>query len=113
MDQQSRQLANGYLALCVLGGLLPLRHITMFLIEHGFDTGEFFRQVYATRIGAFFTADVAATLVTLIVFIMAESKRTKLRRYWIAFLGLIIGVSLALPLFLYLRERQRMVDSVH
>jgi hypothetical protein len=99
------RLKHGYLALCFLGGLLPLRHIVLFFNEHGFDTAEFIRQIYATRIGAFFTADVTASLVVLIVFVIAEGRRAKMPRYWTSFLGLVIGVSLALPLFLYLREQ--------
>jgi hypothetical protein len=76
-----------------------LRHIVMFLMEHGFDTTEAIRQIYATRMGAFFTADVVASLVVLIVFAAVEGRRGQVPRYWLSFLGLIIGVSLAFPLF--------------
>jgi hypothetical protein len=98
-------LKHGYLALCLFGALLPLRHIVLFFVEHGFDTAEFMRQIYQTRIGAFFTADVVASAVVLIVFVAAEGRRLRIPRYWTSYLGLVIGVSLAFPLFLYLRQR--------
>jgi len=94
-----------YLPLCIFGGLLPLRHGILFLMEHGFDGAEAIRQIYATRMGAFFTADVAASLVVLIAFVVIEGRRSRVPRYWLSFGGLTIGVSLAFPLFLYLRER--------
>ena len=105
------RLKHMYLLLCLLGGLLPLRHVVLFMIENGFDTFEFVRQIYATRIGAFFAADVVASLVTLTVFVIVEGRRSRVPRYWISFVGLVIGVSLALPWFLYLRERQLSISA--
>jgi hypothetical protein len=95
-----------YLPLCFLGGLLPLRHLVLFLTEQGFDSTEAVRQIYATRMGAFFTADVVASLVVFIAFAVIEGRRSQVPRYWLSFLGLIIGVSLAFPLFLFMREKK-------
>jgi hypothetical protein len=106
MVPRKSRIAQVYLWLCVFGGLLPLRHIAMFFVEHGPDSREFIAQIYQTRVGAFFTADVVASAVVLAVFVAIESKRLGIRRYWVPYLGLIVGVSLAFPWFLYLRQRQ-------
>jgi len=94
-----------YLILCVLGTILPLRHLVLFFYEHGIDMTEFIHQIYATRIGAFFTADVVVSATVLVVFVVVEGRRIKMPRYLLPLLGLAVGVSLAFPWFLFLRHR--------
>ena len=49
--------------------------------------------------------DVLVSAVVLIVFMKIESRRRSIPRRWLPIAGLVlVGVSLALPLFLYLRE---------
>jgi len=64
-----------------------------------------FRQLFANRIGGFFGLDVLVSSVVLIRFVHAEGQRLGVRQLWLPILGLLtVGVSCALPLFLYLRE---------
>src|SRR2546425_10027992 len=96
---------NVYLVLCVLGLLLPSWQFLPWLIEHGFDSQLFIRELFANRIGGFFGADVIMSALTLFVFIGAEGRRLAMRNLWIPVVATIaVGVSLGLPLFLYLRE---------
>jgi len=65
----------------------------------------FARELFANRIGAFFGMDVLVSVVALVVFMRVERARLSIRRRWLPVLGLLtVGVSLGLPLFLYLRE---------
>ena len=49
--------------------------------------------------------DVLISSVVLVGFIRTEGRRLEVRRLWLPILGLLtVGVSCALPLFLYLRE---------
>ncbi len=100
------KLKTFYAIACVLGTLLPLRHFYHFLVAHGLDIPEFFSEIYATPIGAFFAADVSCSAVIFLVFIVAEGRRLRIPRYGLPTLGLMVGVSLALPWFLYLRQRR-------
>jgi hypothetical protein len=94
-----------YLFLCVLGVALPYSQFLPWLMENGLHIGLLFRQLFANRIGGFFGLDVLVSSVVLVGFIRAEGKRLSMRRLWLPIAGLLtVGVSFALPLFLYLRE---------
>lgn len=102
------QPATIYLALCVVGTVLPYSQFVPFLREHGFDLHVFFEQLFSTRIGAFFGWDVIVSSVVLWVLVVVEGRRTAMKRLWLPIAAnLAVGVSLGLPLFLYMREQQR------
>lgn len=95
-----------YLALCVAGTLLPYSQFVPFVREHGLDMRLFFDQLFSTRIGAFFGWDVIVSSVVLWVFVAVEGRRAAMRNLWLPIAAnLTVGVSLGLPLFLYMRER--------
>ena len=101
------RLKTVYLILCVLGVLLPYWQIAPWLVEHGLDLPLFFRQLFENRVGAFFGMDVIVSAAALLVFAGVEERRTGVRVVWLVALAVAaVGVSLGLPLFLYLRERR-------
>jgi hypothetical protein len=74
-------------------------------VEHGLNIDLFVEQLFGNRVSAFFAADVLVSGVVLIVFINSENSRLRAREKWLPIIALLtVGVSLALPLFLYLRE---------
>ncbi len=94
-----------YLALCFLGFLLPYWQFVPWLAQHGLNLTLFARELFVNRISAFFGMDVLVCAVALIGFIRVESRRIHIERRWLPVLAtLLVGVSLGLPLFLYLRE---------
>jgi hypothetical protein len=96
---------TAYLWLCVLGTALPYSQLVPFLRDHGLDLPLLGEQLFANRIGAFFGMDVIVSALVLCVFVAVEGRRSGMRRPWIPLAALVtVGVSLALPLFLYLRE---------
>jgi hypothetical protein len=98
---------NLYILLCVLGFALPYSQFLPWVMEHGLDMALFVRQLFANRIGGFFGMDVLVSAVTLIGFVRGEGSRLKMRGLWLPIVSvLLVGVSLGLPLFLYLRERE-------
>jgi len=99
------RLRHLYLALCVLGILLPYSQFIPWLLEHGLDLPLLFRHLFANRIGAFFGMDVIVSSLVLWLFVVSEGRRTGMRRLWLPVLAsLAVGVSLGLPLFLYMRQ---------
>jgi hypothetical protein len=103
------KLRNVYLVLCVVGVALPYWQLVPWVAANGLDMPLFFRQLFANRIGAFFGMDVLASAVTLMVFTGGESPRLGLGAHarWLTLAAVLaVGVSLGLPLFLYLRERR-------
>lgn len=96
-----------YLLLCILGAVLPLSQLLPFLREHGLDARLIIEQLFANRISAFFGLDVIVSSVVLWVFVAVDGRRSGVRHLWAPIAAsLMIGVSLGLPLFLYLRERR-------
>lgn len=93
-----------YLALCVAGTVIPYLQFAPWLAEHGLDLQFFIAELFSTRIGAFFGLDVMVSAVVVIAFAWFE--RTRLgTRWWLPIPAtLMVGVSLGLPLALYLRE---------
>jgi len=96
-----------YLALCIVGTLLPYSQLIPFLRQHGLDLHLFFAQLFANRVSGFFGLDVIVSSLVLWVFVYVDSRRYRVRAPWAPILAnLAVGVSLGLPLFLYLREAQ-------
>ncbi len=94
-----------YLSLCVLGAVLPYWQFVPWVMAHGLQTSLFFRELFANRISAFFGMDVIVSAIVVVVFTRAESARLGIRRRWLPVLTVItVGVSLGLPMFLYMRE---------
>jgi TRAP-type uncharacterized transport system fused permease subunit len=99
------KLRKIYLTLCILGFLLPYSQFIPFVIEHGLDLNTFIEQLFANRVAAFFGMDVMVSAVVLFIFILVEGLNLKMKRLWMPILALlVVGISLGLPLFLYLRQ---------
>lgn len=96
-----------YLVLCVLGTVLPYSQFIPFVRENGLDVRLFFEQLFSTRIGAFFGWDVIVSSVVLWVFVLVDGRRGGVKNLWAPIAAnLAVGVSLGLPLFLYMREKR-------
>ncbi len=96
---------NVYLLLAILGAALPYSQFVPWVMENGLQLGLLVRQLFANRIGGFFGLDVLASAVVLVRFVRVEGRRLRVRHLWLPIVGLCtIGVSFALPLFLYFRE---------
>jgi len=95
-----------YLFLCVIGFAIPYSQFVPWLVHNGLDARLFVAQMLANRISDFFVADVLVSAAVLVAFMGQESRRLKIAHREFAIAGLcLVGVSFALPLFLYFRER--------
>jgi hypothetical protein len=100
------KLKTVYLILCALGVALPYWQFAPWLVEHGLDLPLFFAHLFENRVGGFFGMDVFVSSAALLVFAVAERRRAGAHALWpVALAVLAVGVSLGLPLLLYLRER--------
>jgi hypothetical protein len=94
-----------YLVLCVVGVVLPYWQFVPWFLDHGLDIPLFLQQLFANHIGAFFGLDVVVSSLVLWIFVFVEGGRLGMRRLWVPVMGtLLVGVSLGLPLFLYMRQ---------
>lgn len=101
-----------YLIAAILGAILPLSQLVPFLAAHGFDMPLFFRQLFQNNVSAFFGMDVIVSSLVLWLFAFSEGRRRGMRNLWLYVVcNLAVGVSLALPLFLFFRERKLNAES--
>lgn len=95
-----------YLIAAILGAVLPLTQFIPFLKTHGLDLPLFFTFLFANNVAGFFGMDVIVSSVVLWIFVFSEGRRLGMRRLWLYVVcNLAVGVSLALPLFLFFRQR--------
>jgi hypothetical protein len=101
-----------YLIAAILGTILPLSQFIPFLATHGFDMPLFFRQLFQNHVSAFFAMDVIVSSLALWLFVFSEGRRRGMKNLWLYVVcNLVVGVSLALPLFLFYRERRLKAES--
>ncbi len=94
-----------YLVLCVAGAILPHLQILPFLREHGMDIRLFGEQMFAARWGGDQAVELLVSTVVLWALVFVEGRRARMTSLWIPVaVSLAVGVSLGLPLFLYMRE---------
>lgn len=104
-------LKTVYALLAITGAAIPLTAFLPWLFANGPDLPFFLQQLAANRISSFFALDVVSSAVVVIVFAVVERRRSGLRLWWVPIAAVLcVGVSLALPLLLYLRERDAGVD---
>lgn len=96
-----------YLAAAILGTILPLRFFVPFVLANGLDLSLFFQQLFQNNVSSFFGVDVIVSSLVLWLFVFSEGRRRRMSKLWIYVVSnLVVGVSLALPLFLFFRERR-------
>lgn len=96
-----------YIVLCVLGFAAPYYFFARFVAEHGLHLSVLVSQIFANPISSVFAADVIVSSVVLWAFMYHETRKRSIKLWWVCIIAnLAVGVSLALPLFLLLRETQ-------
>ena len=97
-----------YLVLALIGLILLYSQFLPWIMEHhAMNIPLFIHDLFANQISAFFAMDVIVSAIVLIVFILDEGQRQGMRTLWLPVIAtLLVGVSLGLPLFLYLRQIQ-------
>lgn len=97
-----------YTIMCVLGTVLPYSALVAWGVENGgLDIGAMIAEVARSRMSTFAWADVLISAIVLICFIRSEGRRLSISRLWAPVAATCaVGVSLGLPLFLLMRERE-------
>jgi len=99
------RLRHVYLLLCVVGFVLPYCVLVPWVLDNGLNLSLFVHELFVNRISTFFGIDVILSAITVFVFVRVEGARFGARARWSPIMAtLFVGVSLGLPLFLYLRQ---------
>ncbi len=96
---------NLYLILAIIGFVIPYYYFVSFTIENGLNLRIFFEQLFGTPISSFFAVDLLISSVVFVHYLRQEATRFSIVNWWV-YVGvlLMVGLSCALPLFLYARE---------
>lgn len=94
-----------FLNLCVLGTILPLAVMVPWIANNGFNIPLLVRQIISSPVASFGWLDVVISGITLVVYIYDNGPKRKVPNWKLAIVAtILVGVSLGLPLYLYLRE---------
>jgi Terpene cyclase DEP1 len=94
-----------YLVLAVIGFAGPYYFFIAFLKAHGLDGKAFLQELFGTPISTFFAVDLLLSSVVFVRYLRQEASRYRINRWWLYLIALLtVGLSFALPLFLYVRE---------
>ena len=95
-----------YLILAIVGFALPYSQLIPFFANHGLNLSLFWTQLFANRISTDFAFDLLVSSAVFWIFVYKEGMRLNLKNLWLyILLNLSIGLSFALPLFLWVRSR--------
>ena len=95
-----------YLILAIVGFALPYSQLIPFFANHGLNMSLFWTQLFANRISTDFAFDLLVSSAVFWIFVYKEGMRLNLKNLWLyILLNLSIGLSFALPLFLWVRSR--------
>jgi len=103
---------NLYLVLAILGLLVPYWFFFKFLNTNGFNFSLLVQQLFANDISTFFAMDLIIATVVFWIFMANEATRLRMKNWWLYLLAsLVVGLSFAMPIFLYFRERRMQIIS--
>lgn len=104
-----RGLINFYFIAFILGTAIPLYFIVQFIFDAGrLDIIEFVNQLFANYAASTFSSDLLICSFIFWVFMANDKKGTKIPNLlYFVLLNLTIGLSTAMPLYFFFRERER------
>lgn len=97
---------NIYLALALLGIIIPYSQFVPWTMANGLNFGLMFEEMFVNQISRGITFDALLVAVVIIAFVFIENKKRSVKNLWLPIIGIFLfGVSFALPMYLYLREK--------
>ncbi|MEO3476916.1 DUF2834 domain-containing protein [Phaeobacter sp. CAU 1743] len=94
-----------YAVSAIIGTLVPWLFFGSFFALNGIDIPAFLRGLFANGAAAGFSADVLLSILVFWVWSWRDARDLGLRRWWLLLpAGCTVGLSLALPLYLWMRE---------
>src|SRR5215475_1418127 len=87
---------------CVAGTLVPWWFALPFFLIHGPNFGLFVEEIFQTRISSFFAVDLIIASLIFLVWSERDARERRISGWWVVLLAnLVVGLSLALPLYLF------------
>jgi hypothetical protein len=98
-------LKNFYLLMAIIGTVIPWLFFAQFINAEGLNIPLFIKSLFVNGAAGGFSADVLISAVTFWVFAYRDTRERNVRYWWLIIPAtLTVGLSLSLPLYLFLRE---------
>jgi Terpene cyclase DEP1 len=95
------------IACCVVGLVVPYWFALPFFLMYGMNFRLFLQEIFATRISSFFAADLIIASLIFLSWSRRDAREKNLPNWWLVLVAnLLVGLSLALPLYLLKRLDQ-------
>lgn len=98
-------MKNMYLVAAIVGAILPYIFFVQFFADQGVNLPAFVQGLFANGAAGGFTADLLISSVVFWWWAYRDAQARSISRWWVIIpVNILIGLSCALPLYLYLRE---------
>lgn len=95
-----------YLAMAIVGTVVPWLFFGSFFAQHGLALPLFLQSLFANGAAGGFSADVLISIAVFWMWSWRDAAKHGVARWWLILpASFVVGLSLALPLYLFLRER--------
>lgn len=96
---------SAFLALAVVGAVVPYVFFTEFISSEGLDLGAFVSALFVNGAAGGFSADLLITSFVFWLWSFHDAHQLDVPNWWlIPVINLLIGLSAALPFYFYLRH---------
>lgn len=98
---------NIYLLLAIIGFIAPYYFFVQVPPENLLDLPVLIQPLFASNFMKGVAMDLTVSVIVFWTYVFIESGKLQMKSPWLYLLAtLLVGLSFALPLFLYFRERQ-------
>ena len=98
---------NIFLFLAIIGFVLPYYFFLQLPAENGFNLPLLIQPFFANSFMKGSAMDLTISVIVFWTYVFVEASRLQMKNSWAYVLAtLLVGLSFALPLFLYFRERK-------
>ena len=98
---------NIFLVLAILGFIAPYYFFLQVPPESAMDIPALIQPLFANNFMKGVAMDLTVSVIVFWVYVFAEANKLQMKNPWVYVIAtLLVGLSFALPLFLYFRERK-------
>ena len=98
---------NIFLLLAIIGFVAPYFFFLQLSPANGFDLPLLMQPLFANNFMKGVAMDLTVSVIVFWIFVFVEANKLGMKNPWLYLLAtLLVGLSFALPLFLYFRERK-------
>ncbi len=95
-----------YLILTIIGAITPYIFFMPFFAANGFDLIAFLSQLFANGPASGFTVDLLISSFVFWLWAYLDSRQHDVKKWWLIIpANLLVGLSMAMPLYFYLRAK--------